>query len=62
MVYSMKHFKVSLLITTFNWPEALDLVLQSVAKQTCSIADHHRRDGSRTNTESVFFVIKRTYL
>ncbi len=50
----MKHFKVSLLITTFNWPEALDLVLQSVTKQTCLpsqivIAD----DGSQTDTDSV---------
>ena len=50
----MNHFKVSLLITTFNWPEALDLVLQSVIKQTCLpsqivIAD----DGSQTDTDSV---------
>ena len=50
----MNHLSVSLLITTFNWPEALDLVLQSVSKQTVLptqvvIAD----DGSQTDTGCV---------
>ena len=50
----MNRSNISLLITTFNWPEALDLVLQSVVKQTYApsqivIAD----DGSQTDTESV---------
>ncbi len=43
--------KVSLIITTYNWPEALDLVLQSIKCQSCLpdeviVAD----DGSTTAT------------
>ena len=50
----MNRSNISLLITTFNWPEALDLVLQSVMWQTSSpsqivIAD----DGSQTDTGSI---------
>jgi len=45
---------VSLIITTFNWPEALDLALQSVLKQNHKpaqviVAD----DGSKTSTRLV---------
>jgi glycosyltransferase involved in cell wall biosynthesis len=44
---------ISLIITTYNWPEALDLVLASVAQQSLKpteiiIAD----DGSKTNTKA----------
>ena len=44
----------SLIITTYNWPEALDLVLQSVLKQTklpneVIVAD----DGSRRDTKEL---------
>ena len=50
----MSQMPVSLILTTFNWPEALDLVLQSVAKQNLRpaqviIAD----DGSTVSTRLV---------
>jgi len=46
--------EVALLISTYNWPEALDVVLQSVEKQTVSpdeilIAD----DGSGSETKAI---------
>ena len=46
--------KLSLLISTYNWPEALDLVLKSAASQTVQpyeilIAD----DGSREDTKEL---------
>ncbi|PIB32423.1 glycosyl transferase [Gaetbulibacter sp. 5U11] len=48
----MKHLKTTLLIATYNWPEALDLVLQSVLNQSqlpdeVIIAD----DGSTNETK-----------
>lgn len=50
----MKPFKTTLLISTYNWPEALDLVLMSVKKQTVLpdeviIAD----DGSKEETRKL---------
>ena len=45
---------VSLILTTFNWPEALDLVLQSVAKQKLRPAQVIvTDDGSTVSTRSV---------
>jgi len=46
--------KVSLIVTTYNWPEALSLTLASIMAQTCRsfdlvIAD----DGSKPDTASV---------
>ncbi|MEM5539552.1 glycosyltransferase family 2 protein [Olleya sp. AS48] len=48
----MKHLKTTLLIATYNWPEALDLVLQSALNQSqlpdeVIIAD----DGSTNDTK-----------
>ena len=53
--------KISLLISTYNWPQALDLVLLSVEKLTCKpdellIAD----DGSRTETTQLIDAFKKT--
>ena len=50
----MSQIPVSLILTTFNWPEALDLVLQSVAKQNLRpaqviVAD----DGSTVSTRLI---------
>lgn len=52
-------FKTSLLISTYNWPEALELVLKSVLRQTklpdeILIAD----DGSNQKTQTVIYEYK----
>ena len=52
--------KISLLITTYNWPEALELVLKSIQKQSLMpfevlIAD----DGSDVKTKNVIDNFKR---
>jgi len=52
LIFSMKHLKTTLLIATYNWPEALDLVLQSALNQSqlpdeVIIAD----DGSTNDTK-----------
>lgn len=53
------HFKTSLVITTYNWPEALELVLLSVKRQTLLpdeviIAD----DGSKQETTALINTFK----
>ncbi len=57
----MKNFKTALLVSTYNWPEALALVFKSVEKQTKKpdefiIAD----DGSRSETTALIEDFKKT--
>lgn len=64
------HLSISVIVTTYNWPEALNLVLRALSKQTklpfeVIIAD----DGSRSDTRSLIqqwtlkapFVIKHVW-
>ena len=50
----MKTLKISIIVTTYNWPEALDRVLSAIAHQ-----DYHNfevivaDDGSTEDTKSV---------
>lgn len=49
----MNQLKVSLIITTFNWPQALDLVFQTVVNQTVPPAEVVLADdGSHADNES----------
>ena len=50
----MKNLKTSLIITTYNWPEALFLVLKSIKYQSIApdeiiVAD----DGSNDDTKNI---------
>lgn len=58
----MKDFKTTLIIATYNWPQALDLVLKSVLIQTVMpdeviIAD----DGSKTETRQLIESYQKTF-
>jgi glycosyltransferase involved in cell wall biosynthesis len=46
----MKNIKTSLVITTYNWPEALELVLASVQKQTTPPDEVIIADDGRTSS------------
>ena len=55
--------KVGLLISTYNWPEALELILQSALMQTqlpheILIAD----DGSKAETKQLIALFQQNYL
>ena len=55
--------KIALLISTYNWVEALDLVLKSILNQTrlpdeILIAD----DGSKENTKELIDNFKKVFL
>lgn len=59
---SNKKFTVSLIIATYNWPEALNMVLLSVKKQSILpdavfIAD----DGSTTDTQNLILEVQKTF-
>ena len=55
----MKKVKIALLLSTYNWPEALEMVLLSILKQSCMpdeilIAD----DGSDDRTKAIINTYK----
>ncbi|MDI6736610.1 MAG: glycosyltransferase family 2 protein [bacterium] len=57
LVLKMQKEKVSLMITTYNWPEALELCLMSVLRQTLTpneviIADDGSTEDTRTLVET----------